>query len=386
MMIDVVIDTSIFRQDPQRKKAAFRSLEQLGNNGHVRLHVPYFVWREFLSHLKEEYTNPVREMQKNLHDLQRKVLSLGIETRVLPKHHQLERLHRTIETAIEKDFLEWSKRVKAKLHPVRTHHGRRIASDYFDGSAPFSGKKSRNDIPDSFIFQTIIDLSRKRDRLHVVIADGALLEACRSISKVIAHNSLDDFIKTEDCIALLINQDFVDYLSKLSRNLEEDKDLLIDKLGFELSYSLPGHTFTDRRIPSDGNSASILLVSESCEDVHFEFSKMEYLGRGTVLLPFSCTVNAGIDLPNVKSDYYSLSNERRISISASEHHDSRCYLAYEHLKLKVDGTVSISFDLKYMGPGKPGFDDFVVMLDKADFELNGVNGIMVQSPLSEIHN
>ena len=39
-----------------------------------------------------------------------------------------------------------------------------------------------------------------------------------------------------------------------------------------------------------------------------------------------------------------------------------------------------------MGPGKPGFDDFVVMLDKADFELNGVNGIMVQSPLSEIHN
>ena len=341
-MIDVVVDTSIFRQDPQRKKAAFRSLEQLSASGHVRVHIPYFVRREFLSHLREEYTRPVKEMQKIMRDIERKILPLGIKAKALPKNHQLERLQKTIETTIERDFLKWSKLIKAKLHPIRNHHGRRIANAYFDGSAPFSREKVRSDIPDSFIFQTILDLSRKIDRLHVVVTDGTLSKACKSISKVIAHNSLDEFIKTEDCIALLKNQDFVDYLSKLSQNLEEDKDLLIEKLRFDLPQSLPSYAFSDKYIPSDGNNASIVSVSEFCNEVHFEFTKMEYLGKGTVLLPFSCNVDAGVDFHILKSDYHGLSDVRRRSISStSEQDNSLYYLAHEHVELNIAGKVSI---------------------------------------------
>ena len=173
-MIHLVIDTSIFRQDPQRKTVAFRSIEQLGERGHLCIHIPYFVKHEFLSHLKEEFVDSVLTFQKCTKDLKRKVSMLGIKTTIRPSERQIEHLCKAIEGKIDQDFLKWTKKTKAKTLTISNHHGKRVANDYFSGNAPFSGRKSRKDMPDAFIFQSVRDLSRKFDHLHVVAADGGL--------------------------------------------------------------------------------------------------------------------------------------------------------------------------------------------------------------------
>jgi hypothetical protein len=375
-VIELVIDTSIFRQDPPRKKAASRALERLGKGGHIRLHIPYFVRREFLSHLMDEHTKPVREMQRSLHDVQRKLLQLGIKAKALPKNHQLEKLCKTIETTLERDFVKWTKRINAKLHPIRNHHGGRIGNGYFDGSAPFSSKKVRNYIPDAFIFQTILDLSRKVDRLHVITADGTFSEACKNTPKVYVHNSLEAFIKTDDCIALLKNQDFVDHLPQVIQKLEEEEQTLITNLSSVLEDSLSGHEFRDDHIPSDGSEASIAGTYDA-SGIEFDFNKVEYLGGGTVLLPFSCKVDAYVDFYIFKSDYYCLSDERMNSISTSEYGNDHYYLAQERLELNVAGKVSITFDLESLKSDESVLDNFDVMLDEAAFDVNDVDDISV---------
>jgi len=48
-MIHVFLDSSIYRQDPLRKSAAFQALARMGNADEIALHIPYFVKHEFLT-------------------------------------------------------------------------------------------------------------------------------------------------------------------------------------------------------------------------------------------------------------------------------------------------------------------------------------------------
>ncbi|HAW82340.1 MAG TPA: hypothetical protein DCX27_23145, partial [Balneola sp.] len=58
-MLHLLIDTSVLRQDPQRKSASFLVINRLGNLGELITHIPYVVQREFLSQRENEYVNPI---------------------------------------------------------------------------------------------------------------------------------------------------------------------------------------------------------------------------------------------------------------------------------------------------------------------------------------
>lgn len=49
-MIHVLLDTSIYRSDPPRRRAAFQTLAALCEAGDITLHVASIVKREFVSH------------------------------------------------------------------------------------------------------------------------------------------------------------------------------------------------------------------------------------------------------------------------------------------------------------------------------------------------
>src|SRR5580692_5223212 len=53
-LYDVLIDTCIYRQDPQCNKPGFRTVKRLAQGGKIHLRVPVFVKREFVSRQVEE--------------------------------------------------------------------------------------------------------------------------------------------------------------------------------------------------------------------------------------------------------------------------------------------------------------------------------------------
>ncbi len=63
-MLHVVLDTSIYRQDPKREKSAFRALTRLCQGKKVKLHVPDFVRREFVSQQKQFMEKDILAAQK----------------------------------------------------------------------------------------------------------------------------------------------------------------------------------------------------------------------------------------------------------------------------------------------------------------------------------
>ncbi|GKS58175.1 hypothetical protein YTPLAS18_17020 [Nitrospira sp.] len=315
-----------------------------------------------------------------LDDAQRNIRTLGIKTKLLPKKRALERLKERIEKSTKKGFETWAKGVKAKTHSIKPHHGKIVARDYFVGNAPFAQRKSRKDIPDSFIYQCIIDISKQCPKLHVVADDGALSEACQRNSRLAVHRSLDDFIKTPECIALIKNQEFSHDLPRVTSFLKTQHLVtLSDQLSYVLDTSLPGNNFEDRGIPSDGNEASIDGVYETTE-VEFDFESIDYLGFGSILLPFLCTVDADVGFFIFKGDYYVLSDDRQESISVSEYNNDHYFEAQERHEVSVSGVLGITFDLDSLEPGELVSDNLDVMLDEASITLNDIHEIRIKQP------
>jgi rRNA-processing protein FCF1 len=75
-MIQVVLDTSIYRMDPKRNKAAFRAFTRLCTASKVQLHIPYFVKHEFLSQQRSALENALTAIQTT----QRQLLDSPITT------------------------------------------------------------------------------------------------------------------------------------------------------------------------------------------------------------------------------------------------------------------------------------------------------------------
>ena len=71
-MLQVVVDTSIYRNDPKRNKAAFRALDRLLRGKKVQLHVPYYVKKEFLTQQSSAVVEEINVIRTRAHSILRR--------------------------------------------------------------------------------------------------------------------------------------------------------------------------------------------------------------------------------------------------------------------------------------------------------------------------
>jgi hypothetical protein len=179
-MQHVVVDTSIYRSDPKRSKAAFRALARLARARKIQIHVPYYIKKEFLTQQYSQLTGAIEGIQGHANAILRKTGHRKFEKYAKTTERDASTLIKKAITWADEEFNEWLKECHAIEHRVKPEHGLRVTDDYFSGAPPFTSAKHRNDIPDSFIWQTILDLERKHTPLYVIANDGAL---CQSASK-----------------------------------------------------------------------------------------------------------------------------------------------------------------------------------------------------------
>src|SRR5437899_6350671 len=158
-MLYVIIDTSIYTQDPKRSKAAFRAFTRLCEHNKIALYIPDFVRGEFISQQKAD-------VEKNLEAIITAAKSITRRTRDDRLVELAEEVTKAVEKTVPKcaaltaeEFNKWAKRCKAIAGKIKPEHAVRVVADYFEGAPPFSSAKHRNDIPDSFIWQTILDVA-----------------------------------------------------------------------------------------------------------------------------------------------------------------------------------------------------------------------------------
>lgn len=193
-MIHLVLDTSIYRKCPRLNSREFSLLSDMINAGHVVLHVPHVVEREFSSELEHRQEEKLNQAKVRI--------TKALEFEPLgPKSTQLslslQRLKGDLDgLVLERTaaFSDWLNEHKAMRHPITLDQSQRALNAYFSGDPPLKQPKSRKDIPDAFIFHQILDMQTcYQSDLNVVVEDGALRSACENAG-ICCWSTLLEFI------------------------------------------------------------------------------------------------------------------------------------------------------------------------------------------------
>lgn len=221
--VDVFIDTEVLVADPYRRRGAFRAVERLAVAEVLRIHLSEVSVGEFLSGLEARVNEARDKAMAGLRGLSRLCRSSGRKDCV---DSRIQRCHELAEEEIagaRELFRDWLVRVAAHVHSLQADHSERVFNSYFSGAPPFSRQKSRADIPDAFIWQSVLDLAASERRVVVVSSDKALKKACASeLDLNISHcSTLEELLQT-DRLAGILKKDLLETQLSIAEELFAD--------------------------------------------------------------------------------------------------------------------------------------------------------------------
>lgn len=332
-MINLILDTNIYRKDIKRNSAAFQTLESLIQQNFIKLHIPNFVEREFVSQLSLYYVKCYEDIMQNMYKLSE------IEFLDVKKIKILETDHFDKNKILEQanvHFLNWLTLVNAERYSLDLENYQSTFDDYFEGKPPFKGIKIRKDIPDSLVFQNIKQICQKESNIHFISDDKEFLKACgESFSNLNTHSSLDEFIRSDTCKPLLSKSDESILLEYCRHNIPE----LTSMVAQIVPSALSGKNIVSPKIPDDNNEGSIVAASEP-ESIKYQLDRAVYYGKGILVIP--CTFNTEVEVYYYlyKPDYYAM--EQVLSVSD---HSEHYYQVSQNFEIFVEAAVRLEFEI-----------------------------------------
>ena len=342
-MIHVILDTNIYRKNPDRKNPNFKTLEKLAKANSIRLHIPYVVLREFQTQQKEIYLKAHSRVISGLSTLSKKQLNTDILDKLEILKDLLEdELENTLSNT-ENQITNWANNIGANLYPLCLEQANAALEAYFQGTPPLKSIKTRKDIPDSFIVQSIFQLNKENNDIHVVSGDNKIKDTFLNKGGITTYDSLSDFIKADLIQAKLKDIDFISQpIEETIRQHEEKYREITNFISDNIGETIIWKTFTDQSIPDDNNEATISGYEE-VEHIDLDFSEIRYYGNGQFGIPFNLTITVSAYYYIFKSDYYMISDKEHTP-SVTDHND-HYFEAEGEFKLNVVGLASISLNI-----------------------------------------
>lgn len=376
-MINLAIDTTTLRNDPARKKAAFRSLRRLAEAGELKLHIPYIVVGEFISQQIEQYVAGLSEIATKAARFSRKHLPPGTREIFVGIDRELNGLKEELGIFARTDFRQWVAEIGAEIHPVAEFHGQKVVDAYFSGAVPFREKKRRDDIPDAFIWQVVLDLVQQFGQLFVISNDGAVQTACEAHPNITVFGTLEEFVASDICQAPLRKSRAKSNFERLISIAPEIVHLIESIIESETAAALDGKTINSQQIPDDNNEATI-VSSGDATGIEVLISDAEYFGDGLLVVPVTFLVECLVNYAIFKSDFYILPDDKAEQISVDELND-HYYDAVEDYTLSVMGFVAVDIGPVVLESEDVSDEQLLELVEEMEISLDSVEEIEVPS-------
>lgn len=322
----------------------FKAIETLAIAGELKLHIPYVVLREFQTQQREDYKKDLTTAISGLSGLTKKSLDKAISAKLLALKSDLTNNSQNILSSAEEQIVQWAKSIGAELAPLYLDVAHAALEAYFQGKPPLKSIKNRQDIPDSFIVQSILKLYSSNGGIHFVTGDIKVLDAV-SAAKIPTYENLASFVESPLIQDKLKDVDLINNIGQIVDALEshekEEGDIesfLSQHIGEEIVW----RTFSDPSIPDDNHEATIDSYYDP-KDIELDFTDAKYYGNGQFGVPFALTNTVSAFYYIFKSDYYCMDEENENLPSISEHND-HYFEAEDEFDLKISGLVSITLD------------------------------------------
>jgi hypothetical protein len=340
---NVLIDTNIYRKCPARNDLPFKALERLCKAEVVTLNVPYVVEREVQTQQIEAYKKELAGAVGGIDGLLKKVLSPAHRAQALTIKHELCAVQQPILAEVEADFPTWVESIGGKRLLLTEHDALAAMEAYFFGKSPLTQPKDRKDIPDAFIFQSILQLATQAAPLSVIAEDGKVFNASEALDGVKAYKSLGAFIEQPDIQNEILELDVVANLPALRAAFmdhETKSGGVASLMEHHAGEELYGRTVHSGSIPDDNHEGTITSYWNPT-DLGLDYDKLHYFGNGEFGLPFKFDMTVSITYYIFKSDFYSMDEDKMPSVSD---HNDHYFEAESEIDVRVEGLVKLTID------------------------------------------
>jgi len=184
-MINLIIDSTHFKRDRSLNKLELTKLKALGKRDYLKIHIPWFVYKECTSTYKEEIGIKLNNVKTILKTLDRQGIDESTQNHFLEIAGNIDHLHQNIEQSIADNWKIFIEESKAELYPFDEKISSLVYESYFEGSPPFKSLKSRKDIPDAYIYQRIKNVS-ELGATYLISGDRNLRDKSTELNNVIA--------------------------------------------------------------------------------------------------------------------------------------------------------------------------------------------------------
>ena len=345
-MIHVVIESNIYKSEGLNKSQNLALLKDMGNNNFVKIHIPWFVYKECVTESikigNEQFENAIKTINKiSVHYRKKNEIEKIQNKLTCLKNKVID-----IEQKKWKDFIKIS---NAKLYNYDKEGSQQVFEDYFEGNPPFSALKARKDIPDAFIFQDIKKISQSVDDVYVITNDQKFnKELEEKVPKTTTYSSIDEFFKDPNFKSVKEKYDnflleeeamkqkslklqFVkEYIKDCDVDIKEDVSKYLSKINYL--------EFDDDNLLSDSRNAIITHIE--LEDFSISYESIKLIGN-QIFVPIIAICDANINFPLSKYDYWNY-NHFDITIE-NELNDSE-YLVTQKVRLELSQNMIINID------------------------------------------
>lgn len=355
-LINVVVDTTAFRNDPQRKSAAWKSLFRLAETQQVQIHISDISRREFVTHREQEFDAAIGDAKRFARKLGNIVPEESGIADVQTKVAEIE----SRRGQVSGDFDNWLAATSSKVHAVEDRQTSVVLDAYFSGTPPFSKLKSRDDFPDAFIYQMVVGLRDQFSDLCVVTGDKNLGKTIEENDGLTVYQSIDDFVKSEPVSVLATRMANLDWF--LSFTTSPDGFASDQSLLRSIEEQLPGQKVEDFQEDYEATIEAYgdLVDLEINEDGFYDY------GNGVFSIPFTCGSECIVEYFLPKFVYHGL---RERAPNSVEDWNDHVFRVDQYHDLKISGRIAIEIlPANFDRPNKE-LEDWALIFESAKFDI-----------------
>lgn len=344
-MINVVLDTSIYTSNPLNRPL-FKAVERLLLEGSLKLHIPYVVERERQTQLRDDVMPYYNDAVANIKKLKKNNLPETITLQLDSIYRSLIGFDSVINNHPQDEFSKWLNGVGAERWEITGVAAKKAFECYFNGQLPVTPVKNREDIPDAFIKEALIEILEKVDFLHAVVNDKSLRRAVNDNENMTTYSTLNDFISSDSVQRIIADHDLIDSmtlavakLSEFESNKVEFSSCLEGTLGEALIYK----TLRGEGVPGNEGAATINRYGE-VDNLDIHLNEASYLGDGVFHVVFQAKLPVTLNFYLELSDYMH-ADKSEISLAASLDSYDRVVEVEKEYTAKVIGFATLRIDV-----------------------------------------
>ncbi|HAV5431905.1 hypothetical protein ACL9Z5_000731 [Acinetobacter calcoaceticus] len=341
-MIHVALDTSGIGKNRNQKNASYKALKRLVEANQLTIHIPYVVKRELETQELAYYLNEYRAVKDNLRKFLKVPKSKEIHEITLSINEQIENAEQKILEDAQIFSRSWLDGLHSQIQELDVSQTIQALEAYFNGLAPLTTIKNREDIPDSFICRGIERIKSNLESLTIIANDKKIIKSFENSINYKIFKNIDDFIASPKIQEKLKGLDIIEKetvdLTNFINKFEKINPIIHNYLESNISEELWQVTINLDSIDNGDDEATITSAYDG-ENIKVNFDEPIHYGNNQLGYYFELQVEAEIEyFMNIHDTYSHLDDDILMNMTYWNDYISK---VSRTAQLHVSGIISI---------------------------------------------